>query len=363
MGSVGTTHRPSRVSFISHSDSPKLRGILLMTSRELVRKTLEFENHGRIPRQIWVLPWAVERYPDHVQKLKDRFPDDIAGPPVVYNQPLVTVGDRYKPGTYVDEWGCEFTNNESGIIGAVFQPRIRTWDDLDGFQPPESTLSVDREAVNAFCRESDRFVTAGNLARPFERFQFLRTMEQAMVDLALEPPELDVLLHRIHEHTCREVELWASTDVDAVMIMDDWGSQDRLMTRPEVFRKRFKPMYREYAEIARQHGKWVFMHSDGFILDIIPDLIECGINALNSQVFCMGPDVLGSRFRGRLTFWGEIDRQHLLPHGSRKDIEDAVFQCAKNLDSNGGAIAQCEFGPGANPENVRTVFEAWEKVR
>jgi hypothetical protein len=91
------------------------------------------------------------------------------------------------------------------------------------------------------------------------------------------------------------------------------GSQQGLLLHPDIFRKIFKPMYREYVEIARSHGKHVFMHSDGYILDIIPDLIEVGIDALNAQVFCMGLKELGDRFRGRITFWGEIDRQRLEP--------------------------------------------------
>ena len=64
------------------------------------------------------------------------------------------------------------------------------------------------------------------------------------------------------------------------------------------------------------------MHSDGNITEIIPDLIEIGIDALNSQLFCMDIEELGKKFRGKITFWGEIDRQNILPNGNRKDIED-----------------------------------------
>ena len=79
--------------------------------------------------------------------------------------------------------------------------------------------------------------------------------------------------------------------------MDDWGTQHSLMVSPDVFYKHFKPMYREYCEIAKHYGKYVFMHSDGYITDIIDDLIEVGIDALNSQVFCMDIDELSEKFR------------------------------------------------------------------
>jgi len=333
--------------------------------KELVQKTLSFASPQRIPRQICILPWAEEQHPDVVHRLRSDFPDDIVAAPAVYKEPLEVVGNRYSPGIYIDEWGCTFSNLQSGIIGIVQKPLISEWEDLDNFKPPESILNLNREAVNAFCKETDRFVLAGTFQRPFERFQFIRTMERAFVDLIEQPPELFELLDRIHELYRKEVEVWASTDVDAIALMDDWGAQNALITSPNIFRKIFKPMYKEYVEIARQYEKYVFLHSDGYIIDIIQDLIDIGIDALNSQIFCMGIKALGDKFRGKITFWGEIDRQQLLPYGSRQEIENAVSEVWRELyaDAEGGVIAQCEFGLGAKPENVYTVFETWNSLK
>ena len=144
--------------------------------------------------------------------------------------------------------------------------------------------------------------------------------------------------------------------MDGLGFMDDWGSQRTLLISPDLWRTRFKPLYREYAEVARASGKYLFMHSDGWIADIIPDLIEIGVNALNSQVFCMTPERLAP-FAGRITFWGELDRQHLLPRGTTEEIREAARTLRKHLYRDGGLVAQCEFGLGARPENVRTFFE------
>jgi hypothetical protein len=76
----------------------------------------------------------------------------------------------------------------------------------------------------------------------------------------------------------------------------------------------------------------------------------------------MGIEELGRQFKGKITFWGEIDRQELLPFGSEKDIETAVHDIWKNLYSDGGVIAQCEFGLEAKPENVSAVFKAWNSI-
>ncbi len=104
------------------------------------------------------------------------------------------------------------------------------------------------------------------------------------------------------------------------------------------------------------------MHSDGHITEIIPDLIEVGVQALNAQIFCMGVEDLGRQFKGKITFWGEIDRQQLLVHGTRQEIAQAVHMVWNSLYAQGGVIAQCEFGLEANPENVLAVFEAWNRL-
>jgi hypothetical protein len=333
-----------------------------MTSRGLVKRTLVFDSPPRIPRQAWILPWAEDRYPDVIERLHREFPDDIVNAPEIYTRQPKRLGGKYTPGIYVDEWGCTFTNPQKGAIGIVQKPQIDEWQDLENFRVPEETLSVDREAVNDFCRNSEQFVLSATMQRPFERFQFIRTMEQALVDLVEQKSELSELLKLIHEHYCKEVDVWSQTDVDAVGIMDDWGSQNALLTSPELFRKFFKPMYKEYVEIAKSYGKSVFMHSDGYITELFPDLIEIGIDAINSQLFCMNIKELGEKFRGKITFWGEIDRQDLLPYGSREDIEKAVHAVFEELYENGGVIAQCEFGLEAKPENVIAVFNSWDKI-
>lgn len=330
-----------------------------MKSRALVKKTLEYSSPPRIPRQTSVLPWAEIHHPQALSRLHQEYPDDILVAPDVYTVPLKEKGDRHTRGEYVDEWGCMFSNPLDGIIGIVKTPLIADWQDLESFQPPEEILSLDKEQVNGFCQHSDQYILSATVARPFERLQFIRTMEQALLDLIEQPSELFELLERIHSHYCKAVEVWAKTDVDAISIMDDWGTQQGLLLHPDIFQRIFKPMYRDYVEIAHNYGKVVFMHSDGYIIDIIPDFIEVGITALNSQIFCMGVEELGQRFKGKITFWGEIDRQYLLAHGSKTEIQQAVLQVWQHLYADGGVIAQCEFGLETKPENVFAVFETW----
>jgi uroporphyrinogen-III decarboxylase len=144
--------------------------------------------------------------------------------------------------------------------------------------------------------------------------------------------------------------------------MDDWGSQKSLLISPKQWRKIFKPLYKDYIDLAHHAGKPIFMHSDGYIFDIYSDLIELGLDAINSQLFIMDIEEIGRQFGGKITFWGEIDRQHLLPFGTTEKIVGAVQRVKDALFKNGGIIAQCEFGPGARPENVSMVYQAWDDV-
>jgi hypothetical protein len=166
----------------------------------------------------------------------------------------------------------------------------------------------------------------------------------------------------VHTYFCEDVDAWAKTTVDAVALMDDWGSNTGLLIRPDMWREKFKPLYKEYCDIIHRAGKYVFFHSDGHIEAIYGDLIEIGVDALNSQLFCMDIERLGQRYGGRLTFWGEIDRQHVLPYGTPDDVRDAVRRVRRAVDrGTGGVIAQCEWGKDNSVRNIEAVFEAWEE--
>jgi len=332
-----------------------------MNSRELVNNTLELKKPSRVPRQLWPLPCANMNYPEQLKHIQDKYPDDIVMSPVSgHKVKPVTKGDAYAVGSFTDEWGCVFENKQAGIIGEVKEPILKSLSDWDQIKVPTETLSFDVGQVNDFCANTDKFVLSACFPRPFERLQFIRGTANVYMDLATMPPEIAKLIDKIHQFFLEELQLWAKTDIDALFIMDDWGGQNSLLISPDMWREVFKPLYKDYISIAHSHNKKIFMHSDGCILDIIPDLIELGLDALNSQIFCMGLDKL-EQFRGKITFWGEIDRQHILPEGSVEDVKNAVKQVKSSLYDNGGVIAQCEFGPGSRPENVEAVFQQWNE--
>ncbi len=311
---------------------------------------------------MWVLPIAVLKHGQIVDDLMREFEPDFASAGGEETQTAPWEGDPYRVGIHVDQWGSRWTNYVAGIIGEVKEPLVEDWEtDQDRVHIPYEALTMQPDAVNRQCAASDKFVFAGACPQPFERLQYLRTSEELYMDLMDMTPAFRAFLAKMHAFHCELMELWAKTDVDALRFNDDWGSQRSLLIRPELWREIFRPMYQDFAQIASSHGKHLFMHSDGYILDIYEDLISMGIKAVNSQIACMGVEALAP-FAGKITFWGEIDRQYLLSRGSVAEVEVAVREIHAGLWKNGGCIAQCEFGAEAKPENVRAVYETWNSV-
>lgn len=343
--------------------------------REIVRDALTFAGPSRLPRDLWTLPWADTHHPETVAEIRRRWPSDFVSVPWFYRPSVRAQGDPYAEGTCVDAWGCEFVNIQAGLIGEVRRPILADWADAEGWEPPVEQLPTGEAEVSQAIEEiyracaaeaagEARYVFANICPQPWERYQFLRGTQNAMVDVLMPELGFGELMRRIHEFNLRELELWCRTDVDAIRMADDWGAQTSLLISPELWRALFAPLYTEYSELAHAHGKAVFLHSDGFIQDIVPDLIELGIDALNSQLFCMDLAELARVGRGKLTFWGEIDRQSVLPDADVGRTRAAVREVAGHLyDPTGGVIAQFEFGAGANPEAALAVFDEWEKVK
>ncbi len=334
-----------------------------MTPRERVYRTLNFSHPNRAPRDLWRLPGVDWFQADDVFEIFRQYPLDITPPPFIYGKGEREKGDPCRIGDYMDEWGCIWSVATEGIIGEVTLPPIKHWLDLNQFKPPYEVLTkADLSQVNQYCENSDKFILAGTNVKLFERMQALRGTQNLLMDLGYGVPEIYTLRDMLRDFFCRELEIWANTDVDGVAFSDDWGTQTSLLISPSMFRDIFKPVYAEFTSILKKAGKKVFMHSDGFIVPIFDDLIEIGIDALNSQLFCMNIEAIAQRYKGKITFWGEIDRQRILPFSTTGEVKQAVRRVRSALDdSSGGVIAQMEWGIGVPKENIAAAFEAWLK--
>jgi uroporphyrinogen decarboxylase len=332
-----------------------------MTSRELVVKTLNHDPVPRVPRDLWLLPSDDALPPDEVAEMNVRYPSDIIQPEVVPLHGKKSQGKATKAGDFTDAWGCVWHVGEQGGSPELKVSPLAEAGKIASYQPPAELLDRSRLAkVNKSCASTNRFVLGWSEVRPFDRLRFLRGSEAALVDLARGTKDIRSLLAMLNDFALKEIELWAQTDVDGVVFRDDWGTPDGMLIAAEMWREIFRPFYREYCKILHAKDKFVFFQSDGNILDIFGDLAKSGIDAIHSQLHLMDVERLAKRFRGRVTFWGEMDRKRMHNPGTPDEFRKTVLAIRKALDfGSGGVIAQCPWEPGVTIQTVAAYFEQW----
>jgi hypothetical protein len=323
-----------------------------MTGRERVKAALGFETVDRVPIEV-------------NETIVPGFISDVLRPAFTYGRGKSS-GTSGVRGIYTDYWGCHWEAAEDGVKGEVKRPMLEDWPDLEKLKIPWDVLEqADLSTVKEQGETTGRFVMKMFGIEPFQRMQYLRGTEQLFMDIAMEDEHILKLRDMVHDFYKAEVTLWAESAADGIHLEDDWGSQNRMLINPKTWRELFKPLYRDYCEIARTHGKQVVMHSDGYILDIIPDLIEIGVNAINPQIDVMPFDTLSETMKGKIALWGGIDRQRLLPFGTEDEVRASVKSIGDTFFVNGisGIIGQAFYDKGAKTANLRAVYSEWSRYR
>lgn len=336
-----------------------------MTSRERVLRTLEFNSPDRIPVDLWVLPRARLIHGKAFDTLYQEHEKDIVSISGPFDHGFTP--EYYQQGRYVDPWGSVWINLQSGILGEVKEPVFADYSRLEGYEAPIAQFLSEWEAARgditaqiAQARQAGKFIIGGWISL-FERMQFLRGTEDLYCDIALEEDEMFRMIEIVMQYMRVYLEKWLEMDIDAVAFGDDWGAQISLLISTRIWRRLFKPLYKELIDRIKAAGKKVFFHSDGYILDLYPEFIELGVDAINSQLWCMGVEKVAEKFAGKITFWGEISRQQTLPFGTPKDIYAAADSMKQHLFCGGGLIGQSEVSGDVPLVNVEAVLTAWNR--
>jgi len=333
-----------------------------MTSRELVVRTLNHETVSRVPRDLWISPIVESTRAEEVAEMSVRFPSDLEIYQVDLSAGKKSAAKTSKQTEWTDLWGCVWQESENCAPAELKHSPLSEAARIAAFQPPPELFDRARFArVNKVCSQSTRFVLARSDVRPFNRFQFLRGAEAAMMDLARATKRSRDLLNVIHEIACNELRHWNETEVDGVLIADDWATPEGLLVAPEMWREIFRPLYREYCKILHEGDKFAFFHSKGNIRDIFGDLVKMEFDAINAQLHLMKFDRLVKRYRGQVTFWGgHPDNRLLHEPGTSEEFRQTVLATRRELDfGNGGVIAQCQWDSGVRLQTVASFFEQW----
>jgi uroporphyrinogen decarboxylase len=199
----------------------------------------------------------------------------------------------------------------------------------------------------------------------FERFWFLRGFNNALTDPYIYPREFLRLIEKITEFNVASINMRLDLGLDGIFFSDDWGSQTNLLMKPDDWRKWYKPQYRRMFDAVHAGGGHVWMHLCGNVMDIIPDLMDIGLDVLNPvQPLAMPVDVLSKRFGGQLCFYGGLDVQGVLPRGTSREVEDEVRHLISALGCWGGGHVggtSHTILPDTPTENVVAAFGAFRE--
>ena len=169
-------------------------------------------------------------------------------------------------------------------------------------------------------------------------------MEEDLIKMYTQPSVFEAFISRQRQMNMNILErcLPAGQGIcDICWLGDDYASQTQMMFSPELWRKLIKPYLAEQVALARKHNMYVLFHSCGNVREILPDLIDIGVNALlvfQTSANDMEANSIAQEFGGRLAFYGGIDIQQLLSFGTPEDVAKVVKDNARAFEKHGGYI-------------------------
>ena len=352
-----------------------------MNSKERVLIAAGHEEPDRVPLDFW---WSHEMRAklllhlklQGVDELQEYLGSDIRGVYPAYIGPRLK---QYDDGSYEDFWGVvrkPFSHSGGGTYDQVVSPPLAgatSLDELAAIRWPDPDW-FDYEGLIEQCeRYKDYAVVVGRMGREtqtlFIQLWYFRGLENVLTDLVAWPELVHAMIDRIMgfrvEHLKRILSVVRGR-ADILQIADDYGTQNGPIMSPETWRRFFAPHLKTMADLAHEAGLKVFLHCDGAIRLLIPDLIELGVNILNPiQPGCVGmdPKALKRDFAGKLCFHGGVDTQSTLPWGTADDVVAEVRERIEVLGKGGGYVLAPvhTVEPDVPVENLLAVYEAARK--
>jgi uroporphyrinogen decarboxylase len=232
------------------------------------------------------------------------------------------------------------------------------WPDPDRFDYASADLLV-RNA-------HQEYAVIGPWVSFFEIYCQVRGLEQALMDLILDPDLVDVILDRIESIQTEMMKRFFALSADAldlVFISDDIAGQSNLLMSPDSWRRHLEPRMKRWCKLVHDHGLKVFYHTDGAAEALIEPLVQCGIDVLNPiQHACAGMSTatLKAKYGKRIIFHGGVDNQHVLPFGTPEDVRAEVRMLKQTLggDGQGFICSSCHNIQAGTPvENILAMVE------
>ena len=287
---------------------------------------------------------------------------------------VITVGPTYAGPPLpadTDEYGCRFASVDYGTGNyreCIFHP-LAAYDSIEEIEAGYTWPSIDLFDFSQLSHQVSGlqdYPVRGGGSEPFLVYKNLRGQEQAFIDL-IENEELvdhclDHLFGLARDKSIRVYESLPD-QVNISYVAEDMGAQEGLMLSLAHIRRFLLPGMKQMIDLAHEVGAYAFFHSDGAIREILPEMIDLGIDVLNPvQWRCRGMarQELKRDFGDRIVFHGGVDNQQTLPFGRVVDVEREVRENLEILGAGGGYIlAPCHNIQAVSPaENVVALYRA-----
>lgn len=279
-----------------------------------------------------------------------------------------------RDGVWVDEWmverrkppGCFYYELfKSPLAGDLTPDRIERhpWPDP---HDPGRTRGL-REAARCLHEQTGYAVVFSIPLGFVHHTQFLRGFGDWFEDLALRPELAGLLMDRVIDFmlaVVTDVIREAGEYMDVVLYGDDITAQNGPMFSPAVYRKLIKPRQKRIFDLVRSSSRArTLYHTCGAARPFLDDLIEIGADSINPvQVSAAGmeTDKLKSDYGSQICFWGGIDTQEVLCHGSPQEVRREVRKRINDLAPGGGFVLSAvhNIQPDVPPGNVCAMFDA-----
>lgn len=200
-------------------------------------------------------------------------------------------------------------------------------------------------------------------------YEMIRGTERMLMDMAAEPELAEYIFRRLEdfafEHTRRILEA-GDGKIHMSQVTDDLGTQSGLLCSPQMFDHYLRDYYDKNIAMVRGFGAKVFHHDDGAMVEMLPWLMERGIEILNPLQWRLpGFDLakLKRDYGSRLCFHGGVDNQWVMPYGTADDVREEVRHLMRVLyeDRTGFVLAPCHNIQAITP--VGNVLAMYEEAR
>lgn len=310
-----------------------------MTSREIVRRAIEFDSPPRLPFFLGG-SWS-----DKLSAVTENFPNDVCDCWEMDRQESGWFFDNPAP----DDWGCVWKRTNINNMGQVVGHPLGDWSALSTYKPPNPRNPFYFERIEDGIKDAgDRYVVITSHFNLIERAHMLHGLDRVLEDFYFEPEKMHQLLDMVLAYKIEHIDEAArrfGDRVHGIFLTDDWGTQMGTFISKSMFEEFFFDRYKQLFDSIHGHGWHVILHSCGRVNDFVQLFMDVGADVLNlQQPRAYGIKELGSEFAGKTCFLTTVDIQATLPKEDPEAVRAEARELVEHWSTSKGGLIVFNYG-------------------